>query len=114
MALKAFIEQTFEADVKFADDSVKKVKFRLPRTTDIYKSSDGNQLLDNLYTIANMAKPFEKPVQVEIEDGSILNIYTVKELIELGVDMDLSDAIEKWAEKNKKVKAEKERLVKKS
>ena len=114
MALKAYKEHTFKANVKFEDESVKEVTFRLPRNTDLYTSEDGNTNLNTLYTFANMAKPFDKPVQVETEDGSILNCTTMKELINLGVVMRLDDVITKWYEKRQEIEAEKEKALKKS
>ena len=101
MALKAYIEHTFKANVMFEDDSVKEVTFRLPRNTDLYTSEDGNTNLNTLYTFANMAKPFDKPVQVETEDGSIVNCTTMKELISLGVVMKLEEEKEKALKKSK-------------
>ena len=114
MALKAYIEHTFKANVRFEDDSVKEVTFRLPRNTDLYTSEDGNTNLNTLMTFANMAKPFEKPVQVETENGSIVNCTTLKELIDLGVVLKLDDVITKWFEKRQEVEAEKEKALKKS
>lgn len=114
MALKAYKEQIFNANIKFDDGSVKEVEFRLPRNTDVYKSEDGNTNLDTLYTFANMAKPFKTPIQVEAENGSILNIDSIRGLIELGVTMDMTDVVLKWYEKRNQVEAEKERIVKKS
>lgn len=114
MALKAYIEHTFKANIRFEDDTTKEVTFRLPRNTDLYASEDGNTNVNTLYTFANMAKPFETPVQVELENGSILNLTTMKELIEYGVIMKLDDVIEKWVQKRKEVEAEKEKALKKS
>lgn len=114
MALKAYIEHTFKANVRFEDDTVKEVTFRLPRNTDLYTSEDGNTNLNTLMTFANMAKPFEKPVQVETENGSLINCTTLKELIDLGVILKLDDVIEKWSEKRNEVEAEKEKALKKS
>lgn len=114
MALKAYIEHTFKANVRFEDDSVKEVTFRLPRNTDLYTSEDGNTNLNTLMTFANMAKPFEKPVQVETENGTIINCTTLKELIDLGVVLKLDDVITKWFEKRQEVEAEKEKALKKS
>jgi len=114
MALQAYKERTFKAEIKFEDDSVREVVFRLPRNTDAYTSADGNTNLDLLYTLANMAKPLEQAVQVEVEDGSILNIKSVRELIDLGVSVSFIDAINKWFEEREKAQAEKDRLVKKS
>lgn len=114
MALKAYIEHTFKANIRFEDDTVKEVTFRLPRNTDLYTSEDGNTNLNTLLTFANMAKPFDKPVQVETEDGSILNCTTMKELIQLGVIMKLDDVITKWYEKRQEIEAEKEKALKKS
>lgn len=114
MVLKAYKEHTFKANIKFEDDSVKEVVFRLPRNTDVYTSEDGNTNLNTLYTFANMAKPFDKPVQVETEDGSILNITTLRELIDLGVVVRMEDVATKWFEKRNQIEAEKEALVKKS
>lgn len=114
MALKAYKEQTFKAEVKFEDDSVKEVTFRLPKNTDVHTSDDGNLNVNTLFTFGNMAKPFETPVQVEIEGGSILNIKTLRELIDLGVVLDLSDVVKKWMEAREKAQAEKDRLIKKS
>ena len=114
MALTAYKEQTFKADIKFEDDSVKTVVFRLPKNTDAYSSSDGNENLNLLYTLANMAKPFDAPVQVEIENGSLVNVTTVRGLIDLGVSVNFADAIEKWLSERTKAQAEKDRLVKKS
>ena len=114
MALKAYIEHTFKANVRFEDDSVKEVTFRLPRNTDLYTSEDGNTNLNTLMTFANMAKPFDKPVQVETENGSIVNCTTLKELIDLGVVLKLDDVITKWFEKRQEVETEKEKALKKS
>ena len=114
MALKAYIEHTFKANVRFEDDSVKEVTFRLPRNTDLYTSEDGNTNLNTLMTFANMAKPFEKPVQVETENGAIINCTTLKELIDLGVVLKLDDVIRKWYEKRQEIEAEKEKALKKS
>ena len=114
MALTAYKEKTFEAELKFEDDSTKKVTFRLPRNTDVYSSSDGNSNIGTLYTLANMAKPFDKAVQVETDNGSLLNIKTVRELIDLGVFIDFSDAIEKWLDAKQKAQEEKDKLLKKS
>ena len=114
MALKAYIEHTFKANIRFEDETVKEVTFRLPRNTDLYTSEDGNTNLNTLMTFANMAKPFEKPVQVETENGSIVNCTTLKELIDLGVVLKLDDVITKWFEKRQEVEAEKEKALKKS
>lgn len=114
MALKLKSDKLFKATVKFNDEIEKEVTFRLPRVIDVYSSSDGNQLLNTIYTLANMAKPFDKPVQVIDDDGNTLNIMTLKDLISLGVEVDLKDAIEKWSEARQKDEEEKERLVKKS
>lgn len=114
MVLKAYKEQTFKANIRFEDDSIKEVVFRLPRNTDYYTSEDGNTNVNTLYTFANMAKPFTTPVQVESENGSILNITTMRELIDLGIRINLDDALVKWVEKRQEIEAEKERLTKKS
>lgn len=114
MALKLKSDKLFKATVKLNDELEKEVTFRLPRVVDVYSSSDGNQLLNTIYTLANMAKPFDKPVQVVDDDGNTLNIMTLKDLISLGVEVDLKDAIEKWSEARQKDEEEKERLVKKS
>ena len=114
MALKAYKEQTFKAEVKFEDDSVKEVVFRLPKNTDVHTSDDGNLNINTLFTFGNMAKPFDTPVQVEVENGSILNIRSLRELIDLGVVLDLSDVVKKWMEAKDKAQAEKDRLIKKS
>lgn len=114
MALKLKSDKLFKATVKLNDELEKEVTFRLPRVIDVYSSSDGNQLLNTIYTLANMAKPFDKPVQVVDDDGNTLNIMTLKDLISLGVEVDLKDAIEKWSEARQKDEKEKERLVKKS
>lgn len=114
MALKLKSDKLFKATVKLNDELEKEVTFRLPRVVDVYSSSDGNQLLNTIYTLANMAKPFDKPVQVVDNDGNTLNIMTLKDLISLGVEVDLKDAIEKWSEARQKDEEEKERLVKKS
>ena len=114
MALKLKSDKLFKATVKLNDELEKEVTFRLPRVVDVYSSSDGNQLLNTIYTLANMAKPFDKPVQVVDDDGNTLNIMTLKDLISLGVEVDLKDAIEKWSEARQKYEEEKERLVKKS
>lgn len=114
MVLKAYREKTFTANVRFEDDSIKEVVFRLPRNTDIYDGGDGNSNLNILGTLSNMAKPFDTPVQVETENGSILNILTLKELVSLGVQMNFSDVIQKWDESREQSQAEKEALVKKS
>lgn len=114
MVLKAYKEHTFKANVRFEDDSAKEVTFRLPRNTDVYTSDDGNTNLNTLYTFANMAKPFDKPIQVETENGSILNVMTLRELIDLGVVLKMEDVAVKWIEKKQEVEAEKERLTKKS
>ena len=114
MALQAYKEKTFEANIKFEDDSTKKVIFRLPRSIDVYTSGDGNSNASTLYTLANMAKPFDKPVQVEVDGGSLMNITTVRDLIDLGVFIDFSEAIEKWLEARKKAQEEKDKLLKKS
>ena len=114
MALKAPKEQLFEAVIKFEDGSSQEVTFRLPRTTDVYISEDGNSNLQTLYTLANMAKPLKTPVQVETEDGSICNVRTMKELISIGVVIDLSDVVEKWMDAKSKAEEEKHRLLKKS
>lgn len=114
MALKAYKEQTFKAEVKFEDDSVKEVTFRLPKNTDVHTSDDGNLNTNTLFTFGNMAKPFDVPVQVEIDNGSILNIKTLRELIDLGVVLNLSDVVQKWMEARDKAQAEKDRLIKKS
>ena len=66
------------------------------------------------FTFGNMAKPFDVPVQVEIDNGSILNIKTLRELIDLGVVLNLSDVVQKWMEARDKAQAEKDRLIKKS
>ena len=114
MALKAYIEHTFKANVTFEDGSVEEVTFRLPRNTDLYTSEDGNTNLNTLYTFANMAKPFDKPMPVQAGDGSIINCTTMKELINLGVVMKLDDVITKWYEKRQEIEAEKEKALKKS
>lgn len=114
MALQAYKEKTFKANISFEDESVKEVVFRLPRNTDAYSSPDGNSNVDLLYTLANMAKPFEKHVQVEVEDGSLLNIKTVRELVDLGVIINFTDAISKWYDERAKAAEEKANLVKKS
>ncbi len=114
MALKAYKEHTFKANVKFEDESVKEVTFRLPRNTDLYTSEDGNTNLNALMTFANMAKPFDKPVQVETENGSIVNCTTLKELIDLGVIMKLDDVFSQWDKKRQEIESEKEKALKKS
>lgn len=115
MILKAYKEQTFKAEIKFTEtNDVKEVVFRLPRNTDVYTSDDGNTNLNTIRTFGNMAKPFDRPIQVEAEDGSILNITTLNELIDLGVQMQFDDVALKWYEKRQEIEAEKERLVKKS
>ena len=114
MALKLKSDKLFKAVVKLDDEIEKEVTFRLPRVIDVYSSPDGNQLLNTLYTLANMAKPFDKPVQVVDEDVNTLNVMTLKDLISLGVEVDLKDAIEKWSEARLADEEEKERLVKKS
>lgn len=114
MALKAYKEHTFKANVKFEDKSVKEVTFRLPRNTDLYTSEDGNTNLNALMTFANMAKPFDKPVQVETEDGSIVNCTTLKELIDFGVIIKLDDVFKQWDKKRQEIESEKEKALKKS
>lgn len=114
MALKAYKEHTFKANVKFEDESVKEVTFRLPRNTDLYTSEDGNTNLNALMTFANMAKPFDKPVQVETEDGSIVNCTTLKELIDFGVIIKLDDVFKQWDKKRQEIESEKEKALKKS
>lgn len=114
MALKAYIEHTFKANIRFEDDTVKEVTFRLPRNTDLYTSEDGNTNLNTLMTFANMAKPFDKPVQVETENGSIVNCTTLRELIDFGIVLKLDDVIQKWFEKRKEIEEEKEKALKKS
>lgn len=114
MVLKAYKEHTFKANVRFENDETLEVVFRLPKNTDVYTGGDGNTNTDTLYTFANMAKPFSKPVQVETEDGSILNITTLKELIDLGVVMHMEDVAIKWFEKRNQIEEEKAKLVKKS
>ena len=110
MALKLKSDKLFKATVKLNDELEKEVTFRLPRVVDVYSSSDGNQLLNTIYTLANMAKPFDKPVQVVDDDGNI----TEKRIIDNNADVYLRDAIEKWSEARQKDEEEKERLVKKS
>lgn len=114
MVLQAYKERTFKAEIKFEDDSTKEVVFRLPRNTDVYVGDDGNSNVATLYTLANMAKPFDTPIQVGSADGSVLNVKTVRELIDLGVVINFSDAVEKWLEEKEKAQAEKDRLTKKS
>lgn len=114
MALKLKADKLFKANVLIGGELDKEVTFRLPRTIDLYSSADGNQLTNTLYTISNMAKPFEKPIQIENVDGSILNIMTLKDLVSLGVEIDLTDVIEKWSEAREESESEKERLTKKS
>lgn len=115
MALKAYKEQTFKATIKFLeDDSMVGATFRMPRPIDYFISPDGNRNLENQKFFANIFKSFDKPVQVEMEDGSILNIDNLAALQELGIPMDISDCLIKWAEKQKQIQDEKDALIKKS
>ena len=115
MALKAYREQTFKATIRFLeDDSTVEATFRMPRPIDYFISPDGNRNLENQKFFANIFKSFNKPVQVEVEDGSIHNIDNLAALQELGVPMDISDCLVKWSEKQKQIQDEKDALVKKS
>lgn len=115
MALKAYKEQTFKATIKFLeDDSTVEATFRMPRPIDYFSSSDGNVNLERQRFLANIFKSFDKPVKVEMEDGSIINIDNLAALQQLGIAMDLTDPLIKWAEKQTEIQKQKEELVKKS
>ena len=114
MALKAYKEQTFKATIKFLeDDSTVGATFRMPRPIDYYSSADGNLNVERQRFLANIFKSFDKPIQVEVDGGSIINVDSLTALMELGVPMDLSDALIKWAEKHAEIQKQKDELVKK-
>lgn len=115
MVLKAYKERTFTANIKFLeDDSMVEATFRMPRPIDYFVSPDKNQNLEQQKFLANIFKSFKKPVQVEQEDGSVLNVDNLSALQEMGIAMDLSDCLIKWLEMANAENAEKEKLVKKS
>lgn len=114
MALKAYKEQTFKATIKFLEDgSTVGATFRMPRPIDYFSSADGNVLVERQRFLCNIFKSFDKPVQVEVEDGSILNVDNLTALLELGIPMDISDALIKWSDKHAEMQKEKDDLVKK-
>lgn len=115
MVLKAYKEITFKAQIKFLEDnSVVEATFRKPRQTDYYSSRDGNQSLENLKLIANIFKSFDKPIKVELEDGTQVNVDNLEYLQNLGIPMDISDCLEKLGQLYINEQKEKEELVKKS
>ena len=112
MALKAYKEETFKAILKFEDEKYDtEVEFRMPRTTDVYTSSDGNDNLGWLKTFANMAKPFPKPIPIELDSGSIEQVDSLHRLIDLGVLVNTADVAKKWLEKRQEIEAKRDKLV---
>lgn len=114
MVLKAYKERTFKANVRFIEDnSVVGATFRVPRQLDYYISEDGNKFLERQKLIANIFKSFDKPVQVELEDGSIVNVDNLSYLQDIGVAIDTTDCINKLSQELEAVSKEKDELVKK-
>lgn len=114
MALKAYKQVTFKANLKFEDDSIVGATFRLPRSIDFFKSAEGNTIKDNLMTFSNICLGLDEPQDVELADGQVIPVKTLAELIELGVPVDISDAMVKWYQVQQKANEAKEKLVKKS
>lgn len=115
MVLKAYKEETFKANIKFIEDgSIVGATFRLPRQADYFLSVDRNVALERQKLLSNIFKSFDKPVQVEMEDGSIVNVDNLAYLIELGIAMDMTDCWQKFFEAQEKAEKEKEKLIKKS
>lgn len=114
MVLKAYKPVTYTATIRFEDNTTVEADFRLPRSIDYFKSAEGNLNKDNLMTFANTCMGFKKPVQVELEDGSIINATNMLTMIDLGIQMDISDVLLKWYKQQEKAQEVKDELVKKS
>lgn len=115
MVLKAFKEELFEANVILRDSNeTKRVTFRLPKQSDFYVSADNNVQIQDLRTACNMSKPFTDPVEVELPDGTIENVFTLQRLYDLGISLDITDVLIQWGIKYQEAEKKKEKLVKKS
>ena len=115
MALKARVAKKFKANIKFLEDnSVKEVSCRLPRLLDYHRGEAGNVVEDRLMLLANIIENFERPVQVVVEDGSVINVYSFRQLLEHDVEMDYDDIWAKMNEAAEEAQAEKDKIVKKS
>jgi len=118
MALKARTTKQFKVDVKILEEGevieIKNITFNFPRAIDYHRGNEGNAIADLLYTYANMAQRFEKPLQYPAEDGSIYNIYTLREVLDLGYGISISEIDEKWKETKLAIYEETDKLLKKS
>jgi hypothetical protein len=118
MVLQARTTGTFKANVGILDGGILvdtvEITFSLPRAIDYHFSTSGNQLENSYYTYSNMAHRFEKPVQVASADGSIVNVFTLRELVNMGYGLDLNEAVDKENEAVNAAKEETDELVKKS
>lgn len=115
MALKARGTKKFKANIKFLEDnSVKEVSCRLPRLLDYHRGEAGNVVEDRLMLLSNIIENFEKPVQVALEDNSVINVYSFRQLLEYDVEMDYDDIWDKMNKASEEAQADKEKLVKKS
>lgn len=114
MAVKAYKQIEYKAKIRIIeDDSVVEATFRLPRSIDYFRGAEGNTNKDNLMTFANTCLGFDKPVQVEVENGSIVNCTTLAELLDYGVPVDISDVLVQWHKTYEKAQKIKEETVKK-
>lgn len=118
MVLKARTTRQFQVDVKILEEGevieTKKITFNFPRAIDYHKGNNGNAIADLLYTYSNMAQRFEKPLQYPAEDGSIYNIYTLREILDLGYGISISEIDDKWRETKLAIQEETDKLLKKS
>lgn len=118
MVLQARTTQQFRANVGILDQGVVvetiEVTFNFPRAIDYHISESGNRLENLYYTYSNMACRFNKPIQVPLIDGSIINVFTLRELVDLGYGLDLNEAGLKEQEAMFAAKDEADKLVKKS
>lgn len=114
MAIRAYNQATYKAKIKFEDNSTVGATFRLPRSMDYFRSAEGNTNKDNLMTFSNTCLGFDKPVDVELEDGTQIQCNTLAELLEYGVPIDITDVLVQWHKKHTENEKAKEALVKKS
>lgn len=117
MVLQARTTQVFTANVGILDKGVVvetiEVTFNFPRAIDYHISEKGNKLENLYYTYSNMAHRFNKPVQCPLEDGSIINLFTLKEIVDIGYGLDLNEAATKEQESMLAAREEADKLVKK-
>jgi len=117
MVLKARTTQQFKATIGIMEDGVvsetKEVTFNFPRAIDYHVGENGNKLENLYYTYANMACRFDKPMQCSTEDGSILNIHTFRELVDMGYAIDIGDIGVKEQEAMIAAREEADKLIKK-